>query len=76
MALNVVGVWLLSTIISVPPLFYFGNQTSANQCFVSQEPVYQIYATITAFYAPVILMVIAYGKIYQAARYEQFVQYE
>ncbi|OQV14668.1 putative 5-hydroxytryptamine receptor 7 [Hypsibius exemplaris] len=68
MALSVVGVWALSTVISVPPLFYFGNQTTGHQCVVSQEPYYQIYATITAFYAPVILMIIAYGKIYQAAR--------
>ncbi|XP_055328764.1 5-hydroxytryptamine receptor 1-like [Paramacrobiotus metropolitanus] len=59
-------IWILSCIISIPPLFYFGNQTD-EVCLVSQDPIYQIYATITAFYAPVLLMGIAYAKIYQAA---------
>lgn len=62
-----VSVWILSIVISVPPLFYFGNETSNHTCSISKHPVYQFYATITAFYAPVILMCIAYGKIYQAA---------
>ncbi|GAV02296.1 hypothetical protein RvY_12885-1 [Ramazzottius varieornatus] len=63
MVLSILSVWILSVIISVPPVIFYGNTTEGNTCLISQEPAYQIYATITAFYAPTLIMMIAYVNI-------------
>ena len=60
---SVLLVWIISVIISVPPVIFYGNTTGGNRCLVSQEPAYQIISTITAFYAPMLLMMIAYANI-------------
>ncbi|XP_022255119.1 5-hydroxytryptamine receptor 1-like [Limulus polyphemus] len=67
----IIFVWVLSCLISVPPLLVLGNEhgTLANPtCEVSQNFGYQLYATLGAFYIPLIIMIFVYLKIYIAAK--------
>lgn len=64
--------WILSLMISIPPLFlqkdpsYDPNKTGS--CIISQDPGYTIYSTVGAFYLPFILMMIIYLRVFLAAR--------
>ena len=55
-------VWVLSALISIPPLFGWGRASKMleinGSCMVSQDFKYQIYATLLAFYVPLIVMII------------------
>ncbi|XP_064487727.1 5-hydroxytryptamine receptor 1-like [Ornithodoros turicata] len=65
------AVWLLSCLISVPPLLVLGNEhgtAHAPTCLVCQSVGYQLYATLGAFYIPLIVMIALYYKIYVAAK--------
>jgi 5-hydroxytryptamine receptor 7 len=67
----VVAIWLASCLISVPPLLVFGNEHGSDErpaCQVSQSITYQLYATLGAFYIPLIIMIFLYYKIYAAAK--------
>lgn len=64
MAIMVACVWSLAVIISVPPLFGWKPQQLPNQCIISQEIGYQIYATLGAFYVPLIVMILIYSRIW------------
>lgn len=44
------------------------NYKYFNKFQVNQNPVYQIYATIIAFYAPTLIMIILYAKMWLAAK--------
>ncbi|XP_015788454.1 uncharacterized protein LOC107365460 [Tetranychus urticae] len=64
-------VWVSSCLISVPPLLVLGNEHGTDEepsCQVSQHIVYQLYATLGAFYIPLGVMIILYYKIYGAAK--------
>lgn len=72
MFLMILVVWLVSALISIPPLFGFGKPSSrldsgGNICAVSSDLKYQIFATMLAFYLPLITMIIIYINIYRAA---------
>nr|QBQ57588.1 serotonin receptor 5-HT7 [Mesocestoides corti] len=60
--------WLLSAAISIPPVFGWEQKNSPFYCGYSEELTYQIYATMTAFYIPLTVMVILYGKILVLAK--------
>lgn len=64
MAAMMAGVWLLSAVISIPPLFGWKPEFKAGKCMISQDIGYQIYATIGAFYLPLIVMIVIYTRIY------------
>lgn len=69
--LFIASIWIASCLISVPPLLVFGNEhgnDEAPECQVSQNIVYQLYATLGAFYIPLLVMIILYYKIYAAAK--------
>lgn len=72
MILMIVSVWILSALISIPPLFGWGRASNNLQkigiCLVSQDFRYQIYATLLAFYIPLLVMIIIYINIYRAAK--------
>lgn len=38
------------------------------QCELSQEIGYQFYATIGAFYAPLVVMIVIYGRIFAVSK--------
>lgn len=68
----VVVVWIVSIMISIPPLFGWkeADNDAAKQgaCMISQDLGYTVFSTIGAFYCPLILMVVLNLKIYVAAR--------
>src|SRR6218665_181128 len=64
MALIIICVWLLSALISIPPLFGWKEAAVENQCQLSQAIGYQFYATIGAFYLPLAVMIFIYYRIY------------
>ncbi|XP_040196310.1 5-hydroxytryptamine receptor 1A [Rana temporaria] len=64
--------WIVGFSISIPPML--GWRTSEDRsdpdaCKISEDPGYTIYSTFGAFYIPLILMLILYGKIFKAARF-------
>ncbi|XP_057336406.1 5-hydroxytryptamine receptor-like [Microplitis mediator] len=66
-------VWILSLGISLAPQFGwkdpgFMRRIAEGKCLVSQDPSYQIFATCATFYVPLLLILILYWRIFQAAR--------
>lgn len=69
--------WLVGFSISVPPMLVMRSQPRslahdrANpwQCRIWQDPWYTIYSTFGAFYIPLLLMLVLYGRIFKAARF-------
>ncbi|XP_065131470.1 5-hydroxytryptamine (serotonin) receptor 5A, genome duplicate a [Paramisgurnus dabryanus] len=63
--------WLLSSIISLSPLFGWGETYSEEdmECQVSQEPSYTVFSTFGAFYLPLCVVLFVYWKIYKAAKF-------
>lgn len=60
-------VWLLSALISIPPLFGWKTVRKPLECGYSQELGYQIYATVGAFYLPCTIMIIVYYRIWKVS---------
>lgn len=67
MFMMIAGVWLSSVVISVPPLFGWKTPNPPNQCAISNELGYQIYATLGAFYIPLITMIVIYFRIWRVS---------
>ncbi|XP_023660642.2 5-hydroxytryptamine (serotonin) receptor 5A, genome duplicate a [Paramormyrops kingsleyae] len=63
--------WLLSAVISLSPLFGWGETYSEERmgCQVSREPSYTVFSTVGAFYLPLCVVLFVYWKIYRAARF-------
>uniref|UniRef100_A0A0X3QG73 5-hydroxytryptamine receptor 1A-alpha n=2 Tax=Schistocephalus solidus TaxID=70667 RepID=A0A0X3QG73_SCHSO len=68
MFLMILITWLLSAAISIPPVFGWEKKISPYYCGYSDELSYQIYATFTAFYIPLAVMLVLYGKIFLLAK--------
>uniref|UniRef100_A0A915PPK7 G-protein coupled receptors family 1 profile domain-containing protein n=1 Tax=Setaria digitata TaxID=48799 RepID=A0A915PPK7_9BILA len=64
----VIIVWILSFIVSISPIIIWPAKSVEGKCQVNQNPVYQIYATIIAFYGPTCIMIILYAKMWLAAK--------
>jgi len=67
MMVMIAAAWLLSALISVPPLLFDRSEVSPDQCAVSQEIGYQLYATFGAFYIPMTVMIVIYYRIYMVS---------
>uniref|UniRef100_A0A3Q3SMM9 5-hydroxytryptamine receptor 1F n=1 Tax=Mastacembelus armatus TaxID=205130 RepID=A0A3Q3SMM9_9TELE len=65
-------VWLLSILISLPPLLwrhYSGDAEQEDQCIIIHHHMaFTLYSTLGAFYIPLLLILILYYKIYRAAQ--------
>uniref|UniRef100_A0A5K4F2A2 G_PROTEIN_RECEP_F1_2 domain-containing protein n=1 Tax=Schistosoma mansoni TaxID=6183 RepID=A0A5K4F2A2_SCHMA len=68
MMIMILLVWLFSALISIPPMFGFKEPFVTGLCEYSSNIIYQIYATCGAFYIPLIVMLILYGRILILAR--------
>ncbi|EUB59014.1 5-hydroxytryptamine receptor 1A [Echinococcus granulosus] len=68
MLIMIIISWLLSAAISIPPVFGWEQKNSPFYCGYSEELTYQIYATMTAFYIPLTVMLVLYGKILVLAK--------
>lgn len=73
-AVTISVVWLLSILISLPPMIWgrHKNEDSKeirDKCLIKHENIaFTLYSTFGAFYIPLILILILYFKIYQAAK--------
>lgn len=69
MAKMILGVWLVSASITLPPFCGWAkNIHKAGVCLISQDFGYTIYSTAVAFYIPMLVMLVMYYKIFKAAR--------
>lgn len=69
MAKMIVGVWLMSASITLPPFCGWAqNINTAGVCLISQDVGYTLYSTAVAFYIPMLVMLFMYYKIFKAAR--------
>lgn len=66
-------VWIAALIISLAPVLGWKDDgfvtriTVQQECLISQDVFYQIFATCTTFYFPLTLTLIFYWKIYQVS---------
>lgn len=66
-------IWSVSALISAAPIMgwkdaNWHDRLGGNECLVSQDLGYQIFATLTSFYLPLTVILVLYWRIYQAAR--------
>ncbi|XP_069563913.1 alpha-2B adrenergic receptor [Brachyistius frenatus] len=71
----IVVVWLISAIISFPPLLSLNKSEVSDQasergpqCQLNDERWYILYSTIGSFFAPCVIMILVYIRIYQIAK--------
>lgn len=72
------AIWVLSVVISVPPLFGWRDTPSpeeeantpknCNKCKISEELGYILYSTMGSFFVPAFIMIVFYIKIWGAAK--------
>lgn len=70
-AVTISVVWLLSILISLPPMLWghHKKEEQENECLIKHENIaFTLYCTFGAFYIPLILILILYYKIYKAAK--------
>uniref|UniRef100_A0A8C1VXQ3 Alpha-2B adrenergic receptor n=1 Tax=Cyprinus carpio TaxID=7962 RepID=A0A8C1VXQ3_CYPCA len=65
-------VWLISAVISFPPLLSMNKNKGVSgglpQCELNNERWYILYSTIGSFFAPCLIMILVYMRIYQIAK--------
>ncbi|KAJ2952832.1 hypothetical protein O0L34_g7197 [Tuta absoluta] len=72
--LMIACVWIVSFLVCIAPLLGWKDPewnrrvTEELRCIVSQDVGYQIFATASSFYVPVLVILILYWRIYQTAR--------
>lgn len=65
--------WTVGAIVSLAPIFGWKDPDFAkrvieeHKCMVSQDVSYQIFATISTFYAPLVLLLGLYWRIFQVS---------
>ncbi|TNN31762.1 Alpha-2C adrenergic receptor [Liparis tanakae] len=66
----IVVVWLISAVISFPPLITMDRSSSEEspQCILNDETWYILYSSIGSFFAPCVIMILVYIRIYQVAK--------
>uniref|UniRef100_A0A3Q3K4Z1 Alpha-2B adrenergic receptor n=1 Tax=Monopterus albus TaxID=43700 RepID=A0A3Q3K4Z1_MONAL len=71
----IVVVWLISAVISFPPLLSLNKSEGGDrgsergpQCQLNDERWYILYSTIGSFFAPCLIMILVYIRIYQIAK--------
>uniref|UniRef100_UPI0037E9570C alpha-2A adrenergic receptor-like n=1 Tax=Semicossyphus pulcher TaxID=241346 RepID=UPI0037E9570C len=64
-------VWVLAAIISFPPLITMKKDEGRKdipKCKINEEKWYIIFSSIASFFAPCIIMIMVYARIYQIAK--------
>lgn len=65
----IIIVWLISAVISFPPLLTLDKSEGGEEtCELNSERWYILYSTIGSFFAPCVIMILVYMKIYQIAK--------
>lgn len=60
-------VWVLAAIISFPPLITM-KKNDAHVCEINEERWYIIFSSIASFFAPCVIIITVYVRIYQIAK--------
>lgn len=71
--LLIAGVWVLSLVISSPPLIGWNDwpetfDSELHPCALNSNPGYRIYSALGSFFIPLIIMTIVYIEIFIATR--------
>ncbi|XP_057666037.1 5-hydroxytryptamine receptor-like [Diorhabda carinulata] len=71
----IIIIWTIALVVSLSPQIpqfkdpdYLFRINEKKQCLVSQDVKYQIFATSSTFYVPLLMIFILYWKIFQTAR--------
>lgn len=70
----IIAIWSISFLVSIAPSLgmkdddWLERVLEQKVCIVSQDLRYQIFATVLAFYVPLIIVLFLYWKIFQAAK--------
>uniref|UniRef100_A0A3B5BAC5 Alpha-2B adrenergic receptor n=1 Tax=Stegastes partitus TaxID=144197 RepID=A0A3B5BAC5_9TELE len=65
----IIVVWLISAVISFPPLLTLDKSEGGEEvCELNNERWYILYSTIGSFFAPCVIMILVYIRIYQIAK--------
>lgn len=73
-AVTIVVVWVLSVLVSLPPLMYRkmpgeSEEHGLMECMMEHDHIaFTVYSTFGAFYIPLVLILVLYYKIYRAAQ--------
>lgn len=59
-------VWAISAVISFPPLVM--TKHNEQECNINEEPWYILSSAIVSFFAPALIMIAVYRKIYRVAK--------
>lgn len=68
------SVWAGATIISIAPILgwkdveFYERLEKDQRCLVSQNVIYQVFATCTSFYIPLIFILVLYWNIFKQAK--------
>ncbi|XP_034457455.1 alpha-2A adrenergic receptor [Hippoglossus hippoglossus] len=66
---GIIVVWLISAVISFPPLLTLDKSEGGEEvCELNNERWYILYSTIGSFFAPCVIMILVYIRIYQIAK--------
>ncbi|XP_013775446.1 5-hydroxytryptamine receptor 2A-like [Limulus polyphemus] len=66
--------WIVAIAISVPPIFGWKDDgfqeriEREKKCLISQDVAYQVFATCSSFYLPLVVILALYWRIFQEAR--------
>lgn len=69
----IIVIWGLAFLVSIAPLLGWkdpdwSQRINDLQCIVSQDISYQIFATASSFYVPLLVILVLYWRIFQTAR--------
>lgn len=74
----ILSVWSVALIVSIGPILgwkdpdYERRVTIEKRCLISQHMGYQIFATISTFYGPLMVILFLYWRIYKVRRKKRF----
>lgn len=66
--------WTVAALVSLLPMLGWKDEQFAHRvlferkCLVSQQMYYQIFATISTFYAPFVVLLLLYWRIFKVSR--------
>ncbi|CAN7938886.1 unnamed protein product [Ixodes hexagonus] len=67
-------VWSVSFVVSIAPIFgwkdkdFHSRVLNEKKCLVSQDAAYQVFATCSSFYVPLVMVLLLYWRIFKVAR--------
>ncbi|XP_045887532.1 alpha-1A adrenergic receptor-like [Micropterus dolomieu] len=68
--LAMLGVWALSVVISIGPLFGWKQEPSPDDtvCPITEEPFYALFSSLGSFYIPLVVILAMYCRVYIVAK--------